>query len=45
MDIIAKARSGSEVRRLARTGKFSAQTAGQAPNYLQGNTVIFLFAV
>ena len=40
MDIIAKAKSGSEIRRLARTGKFSAQTAGQAPNYLQGNIVI-----
>jgi uncharacterized protein YcsI (UPF0317 family) len=40
MNIAAKIKSGSELRKLIRTGDFAGQTAGQAPDHLQGNVVI-----
>ncbi len=40
MDVAVKAETGAEIRKLARTGTFNSQTAGQAPDYLQGNVVI-----
>lgn len=35
-----KTKTGIELRKLARTKGFDGQTAGQAPDYLQGNVVI-----
>ena len=35
-----KTKTGSELRRLVRSGEFLGQTAGQAPDFLQGNVVI-----
>jgi len=32
--------SGSELRRAVRSGEFAGQTAGQAPDFLQGNLVV-----
>lgn len=40
MDTTLKTKNGSELRALARSGKFAVQTAGQAPDFLQGNVVI-----
>jgi len=40
MQSTAKMRSGFDVRQAARIGEFADQTAGQAPDYLQGNVVI-----
>lgn len=40
MDVAVKAETGAEIRKLARTGMFNSQTAGQAPDHLQGNVVI-----
>ena len=40
MNDAVKIRSGAEVRKLARTGVFTGQTAGQAPDHLQANVVI-----
>jgi len=40
MNDAVKIRSGAEVRKLARTGAFTGQTAGQAPDHLQANVVI-----
>lgn len=40
MQIAAQTESGSTVRMLIRSGQFSGQTAGRAPDYLQGNVVI-----
>lgn len=40
MNIAIKTQSGAEIRGLARMGAFDGQTAGQAPDYLQGNIVI-----
>ncbi|MEM8836669.1 MAG: putative hydro-lyase [Pseudomonadota bacterium] len=40
MDLALKTKTGSELRTLVRAGRFSGQTAGQAPDFLQGNVVI-----
>ena len=40
MDQAVMARTGVELRHLARSAGFADQTAGQAPDYLQGNVVI-----
>ena len=40
MDDAIKAANGQELRALARSGSFNGQTAGQAPDFLQGNVVI-----
>ena len=40
MNFALKAQTGSQVRELIRKGEFTDQTAGQAPDYLQGNVVI-----
>lgn len=40
MNAIIKTSSGLELRHLARAGAFDGQTAGQAPDHLQGNVVI-----
>lgn len=40
MNIAIKTQNGAEIRALARNGGFEGQTAGQAPDYLQGNVVI-----
>lgn len=40
MDHSVKAKSAHELRERVRTGDFDGQTAGQAPDYLQGNVVI-----
>lgn len=40
MNIAVKMQTGLEVRKLARSGAFTGQTAGQAPDHLQGNVVI-----
>lgn len=40
MGIDVKATNGKELRDLVRSGKFPGQTAGQAPDFLQGNVVI-----
>lgn len=40
MDMAIKTRTGIELRQLARTCGFDGQTAGQAPDFLQGNVVI-----
>ncbi len=45
MTPIDRIASGLELRGLARSGAFTEQTAGQAPDYLQGNVVILPVAV
>ena len=40
MNIAVKTETGSELRKIIRTGLFDGQTAGQAPDHLQGNVVI-----
>lgn len=40
MNMAIKLQTGAEVRRLVRVGEFTGQTAGQAPDHLQGNVVI-----
>ena len=40
MNAITKSASGQELRQQIRNGGFGGQTAGQAPDYLQGNVVI-----
>ncbi len=40
MNVAVKIKSGAELRRLARSGEFTDQTAGQAPDHLQANVVI-----
>lgn len=40
MDQAVLAKTGEELRHLARSTGFDGQTAGQAPDYLQGNVVI-----
>ncbi len=40
MNAISKSASGQELRQQIRNGGFGGQTAGQAPDYLQGNVVI-----
>ncbi len=40
MNMALKLQTGVEVRRLVRAGEFTGQTAGQAPDHLQGNVVI-----
>lgn len=40
LDTSLKFSTGTELREEVRAGKFTGQTAGQAPNFLQGNVVI-----
>ena len=40
MNIALKTHTGTEIRALARSEEFVSQTAGQAPDHLQGNVVI-----
>lgn len=40
MNIVTKIKSGSELRKIIRSGDFKGQTAGQAPDHLQGNVVV-----
>lgn len=40
MSELSKFQTGAKLRNEVRTGKFTGQTAGQAPNFLQGNVVI-----
>ena len=40
MNAIINTSTGVEIRTLARSGDFDGQTAGQAPDFLQGNVVI-----
>ena len=40
MQSAKKFKTGATLRKEARATRFSGQTAGQAPNFLQGNVVI-----
>jgi uncharacterized protein YcsI (UPF0317 family) len=40
MNMTMNIKTGSDLRSLVRSGKFNDQTAGQAPDFLQGNVVI-----
>lgn len=40
MNIAVKTQTGTEIRALVRSQEFADQTAGQAPDHLQGNVVI-----
>ena len=40
MDLARQTSNGLELRALVRAGRFNGQTAGQAPDHLQGNVVI-----
>ena len=40
MDLAIQTSNGLELRALVRAGNFNGQTAGQAPDHLQGNVVI-----